>query len=225
MKENQYLIDGIAKDMNLYFPTNKYIDDNRILNYNISKDGNLDLSASFKEYGDKVYNVWYNEDNFRFYGMKDLTIYDVYINNYSFFITEIKDNNGEACIKKIRFVDSDNKKSLSVENNYIDNPNNNEYISVDNYDDKLSLTTNNNIDTVHTYDYVKVEKVLKALLEMEESNIEKSFDLIHSSIPNFFDKIKYDFKVLKSFNNLYDTNKPYTENIMDTLINVKTKTK
>lgn len=224
MEGSKSLISSISKDMGLYFPTNKHIDNNRILNYNIGKNDTLDLCASFKKYNDKVYNVWYNEGNFRFYGMKALTIYDIYINNDSFFITEMKDDNGDACIKKIKFIDTDSKKSLSVENTYVDNPDNNEYISIDNDGDKLSISTNNSYDSVYTNDQEKVKHILKTLLELEESDIEESFDLVNSSIPNFFDKIKYDFKVLENFNSLYDSDKLYAENIMDNFMHTKTKT-
>lgn len=222
MNENRQLLNMLSKDIGLSTPVNKYFDNDRTLNYDVYND-ELNLTASFKKYDDRVYNVWYKNDGFRFYGMKDLTIYDIYINNDSFFINKMKDENGDACIKKIKYFDN-NKKLLSVENSYIDNPNNNEYISIENVDNKLSLIINDECNTVSTTNK-KVKSVIKSLLELEESDIEESFNLINSSIPNFFDKIKYNFKVLENFNKLYDNNQLYTENIMDDLIHRKTKTK
>ena len=224
MKKNRLLVTSISKDMGLYSPTNSYSDANRILNCDSIND-RLHLKASFKRYGDRVYNVWYEPHTFRFYGMEDMTIYDINIDNNSFIITEMKDENGESCIKKIKFLDYNNTKSVSVENIYIDNHDKNEYICIKNSNGKLSLNTKNTNNTVVSPDEEKVKQILRTLLESEEDDIRNSFDLINDSIPNFFNDIKYDFRVLNNFNELYEKDKIYAKPIMRNLMNNKTKMK
>ena len=219
MKKNRLLVTSISKDMGLFSPTNSYSDANRILNCESIND-RLQLKASFKRYGDRVYNVWYEPHTFRFYGMEDMAIYDVNIDNNSFIITEMKDENGESCIKKIKFLDYNNTKSVSVENIYIDNHDKNEYICI-----KNSNGTKNTNNTVVSPDEEKVKQILRTLLESEEDDIRNSFDLINDSIPNFFNDIKYDFRVLNNFNELNEKDKIYAKPIMRNLMNNKTRMK
>ncbi|MBQ2639690.1 MAG: hypothetical protein IJF92_02890 [Bacilli bacterium] len=215
---NKDLITGISKDMNMSLPTtNNYIDSSHILNYNIDEEGNLDLSASFKKYGDRVYNVWFNNDNFRFYGMKDFTIYDIYINNDAFMISISKDENGESCIKKIKFLEKDNNSLLAIENISLDDYEDNDYLEIEKKDDILKLKADNKV-TVASSNDKKLKSILRTALEIEEFNIKDSFDLINSSIPNFFDQIKYNFNILENFNNLYDNDQLYAENIMNDIM-------
>ena len=224
MRKNRLLVSSISKDIGLHLPTSRYIDNSRILNYEVIND-RLHLKASFKKYEDRVYNVWYEPNNFRFYGMKDLTIYDINIDNNNFMITEIKDENGESCIKKIKFSDYNNTKSLFVENIYVDNHDKDEYICIKKDKDKLTLNTNNDMNTVSTPDEEKVKQLLRTLLETEEDDIRDSFDLINDSVSNFFDNIKYDFRVLSNFNELYEKDKLYAKPIMRNLMNNKTRMK
>ena len=56
MKKNRVLINSISKDLDIHLPKSRYMDKNRILNYEVYDD-KLNLDSSFKKYNDRVYNT------------------------------------------------------------------------------------------------------------------------------------------------------------------------
>lgn len=203
MKE-EYVINSLKHDMGLDNNTPMiYRDKNHILEYN--NENGLDVKASLKRYTDIVYNLELNPKNFRFQGIKDYKLYDIYIDNDSFTINISKDNHNKPnTIKTIQFYKTANKSYFTIMNKTIDCTIN-DYVSVErDYDRNRMVTLDMIYETRNKISDIKINRVTKELVDTEENEIREAFDIINHYIANFFNSIKHDYNSLASFNELYN---------------------
>lgn len=212
-KKGKLIVNAIAEDIGLRVPVtgpcyyeNKNFD--LICDYNEENDTFTYLEARLEQKDFSGFNVCLYNDELGFHCVKDYNVYTIRIKDDHFSVITSKDHFGKSSVKSFYFLNNDNHSELSVSETYLDEDRDCDFVGIERDADKTRMITSDGVYESKTdLDENQVQNFMKELLRVAEDDIKNAFDVINSSIPNFFNIVKYDFPVLTDFiNQMYDDN-------------------